>query len=227
MKILVLALCAYTAFSAIESHRVTTNMPSCPFYENMFSGYLDVGGGKSHHYVYVESAGNPETDPLLVWFNGGPGCSSMHGFIGELGPCVFMEDSSTAPEDNKFSWHHNASVVFMESPAGVGFNKFDGDFEFTDENSSIDNLNALLALYKGFPELKKLDLYLTGESYAGLYVPWLSYRILDHNRDTSDPDTKINLAGITIGNAVTNWEFDTVPAMVDMIFAHGLIDQKL
>ena len=81
MKGLVLSLMVLLAMGAPISDLVNTTMPGCPQYENMYSGFLDAGEGKEHHYVYIESAGNPDTDPLLFWFNGGPGCSSMIGFI--------------------------------------------------------------------------------------------------------------------------------------------------
>jgi len=53
-----------------------------------YSGYLDVTDTKSLHYVYVESQGDPTTDPVLIWFNGGPGCSSLLGLFQEHGPFV-------------------------------------------------------------------------------------------------------------------------------------------
>ena len=46
---------------------------------DMYSGYLDVTATKKLHYWFVESQGDPSADPVVVWLNGGPGCSSMEG----------------------------------------------------------------------------------------------------------------------------------------------------
>jgi len=40
------------------------------------------------HYMFVESQNDPATDPLIIWFNGGPGCCSMIGWAQEHGPWV-------------------------------------------------------------------------------------------------------------------------------------------
>jgi carboxypeptidase C (cathepsin A) len=59
-----------------------------------YSGYLPVTDTKSLHYVYVESETNVANDPVLIWFNGGPGCSSLLGAFQENGPWVY-EDFAT------------------------------------------------------------------------------------------------------------------------------------
>jgi len=117
-------------------------------------------------------------------------------------------------------------MVYMESPAGVGYNE--GSilkYSWDDESVSYDNLNSTVQFFRRFPELRNKELYLSGESYAGIYVPYLALRILEWN--DLNPNEKINLKGIMIGNGVTHWQYDTAPALVEMAYAHGLIDLEL
>jgi len=46
-----------------------------------YSGYLPITADKSLHYVFVESERTPITDPVVIWFNGGPGCSSLLAYF--------------------------------------------------------------------------------------------------------------------------------------------------
>ncbi len=46
----------------------------------------------------------------------------------------------------------------------------------------MDNYKALLAFFNKFPNLKKNDFYITGESYAGIYIPYLAYEIMNRNK---------------------------------------------
>ena len=91
--------------------------PNPPFAH--YSGYLPVGS-KQMHYWFAESQGSPTTDPLVLWLNGGPGCSSMEGMLYENGPFQILEDGKTV-QLNNYSWNKLANMLYLESPAGVGF----------------------------------------------------------------------------------------------------------
>lgn len=114
-------------------------------------------------------------------------------------------------------------MVYLESPAGVGYNPR-ANFKYDDENVSNENLKAVQLFFEAFPELKSHDLYLSGESYGGIYIPYLALRIDEYNTKSTD---KINLKGFMIGNGVTNWKYDVTPAFVQMGYAHGLISHSL
>merc|ERR1712066_835713 len=57
--------------------------------------------------------------------------------------------------------------------------------------------------YKQFPQYQSNKFYIFGESYAGHYVPAIAHRIWKNNKVA---DFKIPLAGIGIGNGLTNPE---------------------
>ena len=108
---------------------------------DMYSGMIPIEGtGKSYHYMFVQSQGEPNTDPLVVWFNGGPGCSSMCGFAQEIGPYK-MDDDDDQFFFNPYSWNNFSNQLYIESPAGVGFStcSTEEECEFNDNTSAEDN----------------------------------------------------------------------------------------
>ena len=72
-------------------------------------------------------------------------------------------------------------------------------------------------------------MYITGESYAGVYVPYLMYMVNNHNEaNINNPEAFLPpLKGIMVGNGVTNWKYDTDPAAFEMSYWHSLIDKDL
>jgi len=91
----------------------------------MYSGYLDVTDTTNKlHYAFVQSQNDPVNDPLVIWFNGGPGCSSMLGFAQEHGPFV-IENGTTTFHENYWSWNKEANMLYIEAPAGVGYSYCD------------------------------------------------------------------------------------------------------
>jgi serine carboxypeptidase-like clade 2 len=208
-----------------EEDRVTELDQMQPTGYNMFSGFMDLNNtNRKIHYVFVDSQNNNETDPLLIWFNGGPGCSSWLGFMQENGPYK-MEDGQDTFQWNEYSWNKKANVLYIDQPAGVGFSTCTGNCSFDDYNASEDNVEALLKWYEKFPEYKKHDLYISGESYAGIYIPYLMWQIDMHNNNQTVEDQKVPLKGILVGNGCTNWTYDALPASIDMYYWRSLLDE--
>jgi len=143
-----------------------------------------VSATKELHYILVESQDKWNKDPLLIWLNGGPGCSSLLGFIMENGPCVF-DDANYTIFDNPYPWNNRLNVLYIEGPAGVGFSRGQttADKIHNDISSSYDFLEALKSFYVKFPEFVGRDLYISGESYAGIYVPYFALRVHQYNQN--------------------------------------------
>lgn len=95
-----------------------------------------------------------------------------------------------------------ANVLFLESPAGVGFSYSNTTKDYSlngDTKTAQDNVAFLVNWLERFPEYKGRDFYIAGESYAGHYVPQLAHRILAYNRKTKGQDS-INFKGIMVDN---------------------------
>lgn len=123
-------------------------------------------------------------------------------------------------------------MLYIESPAGVGYSICTGIKEcntYSDAESATDNLTAVLAFFTKFPEFKTNDLYISGESYAGIYVPYLTKYIDDYNtQNAANPAVfKPNLKGFMVGNGVTNYTYDCTPAYVEMGYWHSLYNTQL
>ncbi|KAL5713043.1 hypothetical protein ACHQM5_015158 [Ranunculus cassubicifolius] len=193
-----------------------------------YGGYVTVDekNGRAFYYYFVEAETLKETKPLLLWLNGGPGCSSLaYGAMQELGPFRVQSDGKTLLQ-NPYAWNIVANVLFVESPAGVGFSYTNttSDLKLSgDKMTAEDNYVFLVNWLERFPEYKGRDFYLSGESYAGHYVPQLAHTILLNNK--TDNKTIINLKGIIIGNAAINDETDRL-GMYDYLWSHALLSDE-
>ncbi|KAK2968265.1 hypothetical protein RJ640_027654, partial [Escallonia rubra] len=193
-----------------------------------YGGYVTVNesAGRAFYYYFAEAQHSKQSLPLLLWLNGGPGCSSLaYGAMQELGPFRVNSDGKTL-YNNKFAWNHAANVLFVESPAGVGFSYSNTTSDYVhngDKRTAADNYVFLLNWFERFPEYKSREFYISGESYAGHYVPQLAHTILSHNKDGNN--SIINLKGIIIGNAVINDETDE-RGMYDYFGSHALISDE-
>ena len=222
---MILYLLFYLSFfliNAQEKHKVE-DLFNGLYDKDIFSGYLktDVEGNELF-YVFTPSQTSPLKDPLFLWLNGGPGCSSLFGFLGEIGP-VTSPPFSNEFKLNEYSWNMNANVLFIESPGGVGFSKLkDPDFFFNDTITAIGLNIALQNFFSIFTEYQNNDFYITGESYAGTYIPHLVQQIKKYAEDNKNA-IDIKLKGFIIGNPYTSEATDFEDSMVEFGFSHGLI----
>lgn len=183
-----------------------------------FSGYLSVAGGKHLHYWFVESQNDPSTDPLVLWLNGGPGCSSLDGFMTEHGPFLIQEDGVTL-QYNPYSWNKISNMLYLESPVGVGFSYSDDkNYVTNDTEVSLNNYLALKEFVRLFPEHAGKQLFLTGESYGGIYIPTLAERVME--------DPSLNLQGVAVGNGMSSYEMND-NSLVYFAYYHGLLGSQL
>lgn len=123
----VLALAGFVALASAqgtgfpEGDRVRELWQMPDLGNGFYSGYLQVTGtSKLLHYMATLSRNDPKNDPNIIWFNGGPGCSSMLGFAQENGPYIINEGTYNFTY-NDWAWNNNANVFFIEMPAGVGY----------------------------------------------------------------------------------------------------------
>ncbi|VDP84935.1 unnamed protein product [Schistosoma mattheei] len=73
--------------------------------------------------------------------------------------------------------------MYLEAPVGVGFSYSTAPSQtWDDDRTALDNYHALLHFLKKFPEYEGRRLFVTGESYAGVYVPTLSLLLLNSSR---------------------------------------------
>lgn len=186
-----------------------------------FSGYVTVDDKKqrSLFYYFVEAETDPASKPLVLWLNGGPGCSS-------LGVGAFSENGPFRPQGqvlvkNEHSWNKEANMLYLESPIGVGFSYSANTSYYetvNDEVTARDNVVFLLRWFHKFPQYSKSNLFLTGESYAGHYVPQLAKLMMAYNKKQQ----LFNLKGVALGNPVLEFATD-FNSRAEYFWSHGLI----
>jgi carboxypeptidase C (cathepsin A) len=235
--VMVLAPLFMETVEGVDPSQLVTNLPGAPSGLNFtqYAGQVTVNetnGRALFYWFFTADAPNATSKPLALWFNGGPGCSSVgNGLLGELGP--FYPDgtlNNTFLSLNENSWIKEANIIFLESPVAVGFsysNTSSDYYDFTDQRTAEDALQFLLNWFEKFPEYKTNELYLTGESYAGHYLPTLAREIVRYNdAQGSTHAFELNFKGWLVGNPWTDAYYNNLGAM-DWLHGHNLISDEL
>lgn len=192
-----------------------------------YAGYINVDekAGRALFYYFVEAEKDSHSMPLTLWLNGGPGCSSIGGgaFM-ELGP-FYPRGDGRGLIRNSQSWNKVSSLLFVESPAGVGwsYSNTSSDYTCGDASTAADMQVFLFKWFEKFPRYRSREFFLTGESYAGHYIPQLADLLLDYNERARG--FKFNIKGIAIGNPLLKLDVDTAAGW-EYLWSHGLISDE-
>ena len=156
-----------------------------------YSGFLETApqSGNNMFFWYFPAQNGDANAPLVIWLQGGPGGASTFGLFAEMGPFALERDANAETgfelKDRPTSWNKKYSMLFIDNPVGAGFSYTDKNGYCTDTKECVarNAYSLLTQFYKIFPEQQKNQLYITGESYAGHYVPAISYYI--HKANTA------------------------------------------
>lgn len=169
-----------------------------------YAGYITVNPrfNSNLFFWFVPSMKKPKHDPVVLWLQGGPGSSSLLGFFVEHGPYRMSKDGSKV-EFRNLTWAQRYSMLYVDQPVGSGFSFTENDCGYARNMSDVahDMLEFIKQFFTLFADLSKNEFYLTGESYAGKYVPAIGAALHENAEDLRD---KVNFRGIAYGNGFTD-----------------------
>lgn len=144
----------------------------------------------------------------------------MVALFKENGPYHIEKDLSLSI--NPHSWNTRANILFIDQPVNTGFSYSDIPLDgIVNEDEMASNMYEFLQNFIAtYPKYSNSPFFVTGESYAGHYVPALSRHIFDQNQEGKNP--KINLQGIAIGNGLVSPRHQ-YGFYADYAFDHGVV----
>ena len=191
-----------------------------------YSGYFKLDRTYDAHMFFFlfEARDAPDDAPVVLWMTGGPGCSSELAVFYENGPWKITEDLTL--EDNPYGWDRAAHMIFVDQPINTGFSYSSDERDSCYDEACVANdmLDFLQELFAARPALQGRDFFVTGESYAGHYVPAVASRVFQATR-SGEASPPIRLAGLAIGNGLTDPAIQ-YGAYADFALEHGLISQE-
>ena len=161
----------------------------------------------SFPHRFFEARNSPSKAPLILWLNGGPGCSSSTGLLGELGPCRLINDHNTT--FNPYSWNTHANIIFLDQPVNVGYSYADDGTTVSTSPVAGKDVYAFLEMFlHRFPKYANAPFHIAAESYGGMYAPNIANFIFKKNKELAKAQnanlTHINLASVVLANGLTD-----------------------
>ncbi|KAJ2897215.1 hypothetical protein MKZ38_004862 [Zalerion maritima] len=164
-----------------------------------YAGQMPIGEANpdSNLFFWFFPSENEEAEKeILIWLNGGPGCSSLEGFLQENGPFLWQY-GTYKPIENPWSWHKLTNMVWVEQPVGTGFSQ--GTVTATNEEEVAEQFMGFWKNFVDTFDLAGYSVYIAGESYAGLYCPYIASGMVD-----ADDADYFDMKGLLIYDPVVN-----------------------
>ncbi|BGP58777.1 Cell death protease [Rhodotorula toruloides] len=183
------------------------------------NGVPDTESDAHLYFFMVRNKHIADTERTLLWFNGGPGCSSFDGGMMEIGPHRLVPNGDGKLVEAEGAWNEYANVIFIDQPVGTGYSYMSTNEYVHDlPEASAHVVEFLSKFYNVFPEFKNHDTYIGGESYAGQYIPYFAQAIL------ASPRLPTRLKGLLIGNGWID-PYNQYPAYLDFALQAGVIKE--
>ncbi|KAL9259164.1 Serine carboxypeptidase-like 18-like protein [Drosera capensis] len=186
------------------------------------TGYVSVNESELFYY-FIKSQGHPRRDPLILYLNGGPGCSGLTGFFYQIeieigngvatisalmsakaGPLAFnltdYDGGLPTLLSVSYSWTKTANIIFLDAPVGTGFSYSNSSsaYNVSDTASTNQTYQFLRKWLKNHTAYLSNPLLIGGDSYSGLLVPIIVEKIVEGNKDGLKP--RMNIKGYLISS---------------------------
>ena len=161
--------------------------------ETMETGKIKIKRGEIF-YWFFGPRNNDTNAPIVMWLTGGPGCSSSTALFFENGPYNIKDDAKNLT-GNPYSWNDKTYLLFVDQPVGTGFST-QKNFVVNEQQIREDMAEFIKGFMEGHKNISNNEFYVTGESYAGHYVPAIGAYFAKNNI--------VSIKGVAIGNGLVS-----------------------
>jgi carboxypeptidase C (cathepsin A) len=173
---------------------------------DLWSGYYhSVPENISIFFVYARASEAPETSPLALWTNGGPGTSGLGVAFSSATGCTLQDDArgmKLVYNPKVKRWNEKVNVIFLDQPIGTGFSRGTGRGEQDTRVGAEYIYNFIQVVLSRHPTIPEVSLH--SLSYGGHFVSEWAHKIVSENSRAQEGITNnhiIPLKSVSMGNA--------------------------